>query len=163
MSDERTVRVGFVGGPVPTPPCAHWIERTRKAEAEVERLRDEVEHRKQRNLDDTGKLIAAGVEHERLREEYVDFLANVTRRLNGMGVPAMPSWETAFDYVAARLAEVERLREAAVTQTLRLMEVQEQELNDVGAWGAGYRQALTDLRENLRLRFGSDITAPEDR
>lgn len=37
-----------------------------------------------------------------------------------------------------------------------LIDAIERELNDVGPWGNGYRQALADLRRQLDLRFGPD-------
>jgi hypothetical protein len=42
----------------------------------------------------------------------------------------------------------------AVAQTDNLMRVLENDLNDVGPWGSGYRRAMADLREQLALRFG---------
>jgi hypothetical protein len=44
--------------------------------------------------------------------------------------------------------------ESALAQTDSLMDALERDLNDVGPWGNGYRQAMADLREQLRLRFG---------
>ena len=43
---------------------------------------------------------------------------------------------------------------SALAQADSLMDALERDLNDVGPFGSGYRRALADLREQLRLRFG---------
>jgi hypothetical protein len=42
----------------------------------------------------------------------------------------------------------------AVGAVRALIDCHDELLNDVGPWGAGYRQALTDLRDDLTKRFG---------
>ena len=55
--------------------------------------------------------------------------------------------------VAKLEAENERRTESVLAQTDSLIETLLNELNDVGAWGAGYREAMADLRRQLLLRF----------
>ena len=43
---------------------------------------------------------------------------------------------------------------STLTQTDTLIDALLDGLNDAGPFGTGYRQAMADLREQLRLRFG---------
>jgi hypothetical protein len=47
-------------------------------------------------------------ENERLQEEHREFVDGLTGALNAHGVPAMPSWREAIDYLALHGADSDR-------------------------------------------------------
>lgn len=78
------------------------VERALVAEAEVKRLQEEL---RIAEFDATVPVRELREENERLRTEHREFMENLTRRLQDLGVPAAPSWDKAFDYLAARLVD----------------------------------------------------------
>ena len=156
--------------PEPSRPCAHWIERVRKAEAEVKRLREV-------HFEDTRNLMGAGVrmteleaEFERLREQ-IDW--TVTRCNAAMGDDFQG---TPNSSVAAVCDEVERLREDDQAKTslfyeqMRRAEKAEAEVERLREENATLREllAVRDVpdaavegalaADRLARRMASDIT-----
>lgn len=78
------------------------LESDDKQRAEVERLKEELRIAR---FDADVPVRELREENERLREQHREFLENLTRRLQDLGVPASPSWDKAFDYLAARLVD----------------------------------------------------------